>query len=90
MKQIIKRFIAINIGIVIAIFFTAFPIIGFGVFFLTPILLACLAYSKADKWLTGRSLSHTNDDRMMLEIAFICTFGGIAYGVRFVMERWNK
>jgi hypothetical protein len=90
MKQIIKRFIAILIGIVIAVSFTAFPIIGFGVFFLTPILLACLAYSKTDKWLTGRSLTYTNDDRMMLEIAFICTFGGIAYGVGFVMERWNK
>lgn len=90
MKQIIKRVVAILIGVVIAISFTAFPIIGFGVFFLTPIILASLVYSKIDKWLTGRSLTYTDDDKSMLEIAFICTFGGIAYGVGFVMDRWNK
>lgn len=90
MKQIIKRFIAIIIGLIIAVSFTVVPIILFGVFFITPIILVCLAYSKTDKWLTGRSLSYTDDDKMMLELAFMCCFGGITYGVGYVIERWNK
>jgi hypothetical protein len=90
MKQLIKRIVSIIIGLIIAIRITIAPIILFGVFFLTPLILIALAYSKIDKWLTGKSLTYTDGDKTALEMAFICTFGGAVYGVAYVVARWNK
>ena len=90
MKQTIKRIVSIIIGLIITVCVTTVPIILFGFFFLTPLILLGLAYSKIDKWLTGRSLTYTDGDKDALEMAFICTFGGIAAGVGYVMGRWSK
>jgi hypothetical protein len=90
MKQIIKRFIAIFIGIFIAIFISVPMVMSFGSFFMTPIILIFLTCSKIDKWLTGRSLACTENDQDALLAAFFFTFGGVALGLNFVIERWNK
>ena len=89
LQTIFKQTLLIIGGVIAAIAFTAFPIIGFGFFFMTPLIILVIATHIMIMYIKGEKLD-TDDIKEGLEIAFLCTFGGIAYGVSLLINNWAK